>query len=55
MTKFRNSRIKSVHLYNPKKEGVGSYDVNYINAYNKKTKLKKDIDKNHQSKERYAA
>ena len=35
-----------IHLYNPKKEGLGSYDVHYINAY------KKDIrynNKNNQS------
>ena len=30
-----NSRNGFIHLYNPKKEGLGSYDVNYINAYRK--------------------
>ena len=24
-----------IHLYNPKIEGLGSYDVHYINAYKK--------------------
>tara|TARA_Y100001968_G_C19125054_1_gene603838 strand:- start:53 stop:214 length:162 start_codon:yes stop_codon:yes gene_type:complete len=29
------SRNGFIHLYNPKKEGLGPYDVNYINAYKK--------------------
>ena len=37
--KFMNKNSKkwtaSIHLYNPQKEGLGSYDVNYINAYRK--------------------
>ena len=28
-----------IHLYNPKEEGLGPYDVNYINAYKNKNKL----------------
>ena len=24
-----------IHLYNPKEEGLGLYDINYINAYRK--------------------
>ena len=28
-------RNKPTHLYNPKEEGRGSYDVHYINAYRK--------------------
>jgi len=55
MTKFRNSRIKSLHLYNPKEEGMGSYDVNYINAYKKKKKPKKCNEKNYSITERYVA
>ena len=31
----KNSRNDFIHLYNPKKEGLGSYDVHYINAYKK--------------------
>tara|TARA_Y100001968_G_C19311922_1_gene694658 strand:+ start:117 stop:278 length:162 start_codon:yes stop_codon:yes gene_type:complete len=30
-----NKRNGVTHLYNPKKEGLGSYDLNYINAYKK--------------------
>ena len=30
------SRNRFIHLYNPKKEGLGSYDINYVNAYKKK-------------------
>tara|TARA_B100000214_G_scaffold347217_1_gene298371 strand:- start:317 stop:481 length:165 start_codon:yes stop_codon:yes gene_type:complete len=47
------SRSRYIHLYNPKKEGIGLYDVHYINAYKKektkKNKLKKEND------QRYAA
>ena len=28
------------HLYNPKEEGLGSYDVHYINAIKKENWLK---------------
>ena len=41
-TKKRNGLI---HLYNPKKEGLGSYDIHYINAYLKVKALKKELDK----------
>tara|TARA_B100000700_G_C14945238_1_gene808850 strand:- start:629 stop:793 length:165 start_codon:yes stop_codon:yes gene_type:complete len=34
-----------LHLYNPQKEGLGSYDVNYINAYRKNNKISKDCAK----------
>tara|TARA_Y100001968_G_scaffold315063_1_gene341241 strand:- start:652 stop:813 length:162 start_codon:yes stop_codon:yes gene_type:complete len=45
---IRNARNDFSHLYNPRKEGIGTYDANYINAYkkanrkikNKKTKLR---------------
>ena len=53
MIKFRNTRIKSIHLYNPKEEGLGSYDVHYINAYKKDKSLKNKM--NEKLKERHAA
>tara|TARA_B100000965_G_C19559972_1_gene744047 strand:- start:673 stop:840 length:168 start_codon:yes stop_codon:yes gene_type:complete len=31
----KHSRNASLNLYNPKKEGVGLYDINYINACKK--------------------
>ena len=40
MNKNSNSRDGFIHLYNPKKEGVGSYDINYINAYKKDKNFK---------------
>ncbi len=53
MNKNFKSRNGFIHLYNPKKEGLGSYDVHYINAY-KKDKSK-DTNSNKNKKERYAA
>tara|TARA_B100000965_G_scaffold367993_1_gene354360 strand:+ start:4259 stop:4423 length:165 start_codon:yes stop_codon:yes gene_type:complete len=47
-----NSRTGGIHLYNPKKEGLGSYDVNYINAYQKKYRTNQYSQKEN---ERYAA
>ena len=41
------------HLYNPKEEGLGSYDVHYINAYKKDKILKKRLNK--RDNMRYAA
>ncbi len=53
MNKKSNSRSGHIHLYNPKKEGLGMYDVNYINAYKKHTSIKsKQLTKND---ERYVA
>ena len=53
MNKDKLSRNGYIHLYNPKEEGLGSYDVHYINAYQKKEKRKyKQIRNN---KERYVA
>tara|TARA_B100000965_G_C19012934_1_gene507486 strand:- start:15 stop:176 length:162 start_codon:yes stop_codon:yes gene_type:complete len=40
MNKNLNSRNGSIHLYNPKKEGLGHYDVHYINAHKNKNKPK---------------
>ena len=53
MNKNSNSRNRFIHLYNPKKEGLGSYDVHYINAYKKDKILKDKLIK--EAKERYAA
>ena len=53
MNKQTNSRIKSIHLYNPKKEGLGFYDIHYINAYKKDKASKNELSK--QNKNRYAA
>ena len=53
MNKNSKSRNGFIHLYNPKKEGLGSYDVNYMNAYKKDKILKKYLNK--KDKERYAA
>ena len=44
MNKSRTDRNGFIHLYNPRTEGMGSYDIHYINAYKKnnvsKTKQK---------------
>lgn len=53
MKKHANSRNGFIHLYNPKKEGLGSYDVHYINAYKKNKNKKQKL--NEKNKERYAA
>ncbi len=47
---FRN---RLTPLYDPKEEGLGSYDIHYINAYKKKKEL--SIDKKVKINERYAA
>ena len=53
MNKNSKSRNGFIHLYNPKKEGLGSYDVHYINAYKKDKNLKNELKE--KGKERYAA
>ena len=53
MNKNSNSRNGLIHLYNPKKEGLGQYDVNYMNANIKRKNLKSQLSK--KKKERYAA
>ena len=50
MNKYSKSRNGFIHLYNPKKEGLGSYDVHYINAYKKDKNYSQESDR-----ERYAA
>ena len=53
MNKNSKTRNGFIHLYNPQKEGLGSYDVHYINAYKKDKKLKSEPNKN--DKGRHAA
>ena len=53
MNKNSKSRNGFIHLYNPKEEGLGSYDVHYINAYKNDKKLKTNSNKS--DRERYAA
>ena len=53
MIKYLKSRNRFKHLYNPKEEGLGSYDVHYINAYKKDKRLKNELNKH--DKGRYAA
>ena len=53
MNKKSNTRNGLIHLYNPKKEGLGSYDVNYINAHKKHIKTKNELLR--KSDERFAA
>ncbi len=53
MNKNSNSRNGLIHLYNPKKEGLGSYDANYINAYKNKKYLNNELNK--EDMERYVA
>ena len=53
MNKYSKSRNRFIHLYNPKKEGLGHYDVHYINAYKKDKSLKNNLIK--KGRERYAA
>ena len=48
-----NSRNGYIHLYNPKEEGMGSYDVHYINAYKKHKVIINKLNK--KNNERYAA
>ena len=38
MNNKKQSRNGFIHLYNPEAEGLGGYDIHYINAY-KKNKL----------------
>tara|TARA_Y100001968_G_scaffold327587_1_gene372917 strand:- start:367 stop:534 length:168 start_codon:yes stop_codon:yes gene_type:complete len=50
MDKSIKSRTGSIHLYDRNKEGLGSYDIHYINAYKKNKKLKQQM-----QLQRYAA
>ena len=53
MKKNSKSRNGFIHLYNPKEEGLGSYDVHYINAYKNDKRYKNELSRKDQ--ERYAA
>tara|TARA_B100000965_G_scaffold290464_1_gene248266 strand:- start:1289 stop:1450 length:162 start_codon:yes stop_codon:yes gene_type:complete len=53
MNNNSNSRYKSIHLYNPKEEGRGSYDFHYINANKKCNHTRKE--KTKKINERFAA
>ena len=53
MNKNSKSRNGFIHLYNPKREGLGAYDIHYINAYRKDKSLKNNLNK--RDSERYAA
>ena len=53
MNKKYKTRNGFINLYNPKKEGLGSYDLNYINAHRRlKRSQNKVSQKNNQ---RFAA
>tara|TARA_Y100001968_G_C19295900_1_gene686620 strand:+ start:449 stop:610 length:162 start_codon:yes stop_codon:yes gene_type:complete len=43
MNNNSSSRSKSFHLYNPEEEGLGAYEVHYINAYKKIKRLKSEL------------
>ena len=51
MNNKKKSRNGFIHLYNPQAEGLGGYDIHYINAY-KKNKI---MQKRNESIERDAA
>ncbi len=52
MKRTLTTRNRMIHLYDPKEEGIGFYDLNYINAY-KKEKIKTKKTRN--DSRRYAA
>ena len=39
MNNKQNSRKGFTRMYNPKQEGIGAYDMHYINAYKKRKRL----------------
>ena len=53
MNKNHDTRNGFIHLYNPKEEGLGPYDVHYINAYKNINKIKNN--KKQKRIERYVA
>jgi len=53
MNKKSKTRNGFIHLYNPKEEGLGSYDVHYINAHKKDKKRQNQLKQ--KTNERYAA
>ena len=40
MRNSKKNQTNCKHLYNPKEEGLGRYDIHYINAYRKSENLK---------------
>ena len=52
MNKDSKSKNRFIHLYNPKEEGIGTYDVHYMNAYKNLKRIKNNISKHEGS---YAA
>ena len=46
---------KIYHLYDPKTEGLGLYDVNYINAYKKERWIKQNKSQKQKPKEKEVA
>ena len=48
-----NKISSPIHLYNPKAEGLGTYDIHYINAYRKMKKL--ELQKKEATLKRYVA
>ena len=55
MKKNLNHRNGFIHLYNPKEEGLGTYDVHYINANKKEARIKNQKNKKINIKERSVA
>ncbi len=53
MKKYSNKKNRFFNLYNPKQEGIGSYDINYINAYKKDKAVKNELEE--KLSRRYAA
>ena len=53
MSNKSKTRNGFIHLYNPKKEGLGPYDVNYINAYRKDKIVQNKLNK--KTNQRFAA
>ena len=53
MNKLSNTRNAFSHLYNPQEEGLGLYDIHYINAYKKRKEIESII--KNQKKRKQAA
>ena len=54
MNKNHKESKRFIHLYNPKKEGLGTYDINYINATKRNREIG-DLLNTTKKKERYVA
>ena len=53
MNKSSKTRNGFIHLYNPQEEGLGLYDIHYINAYKKRKEIESII-KNQTTKKQAA-